>query len=233
MVEKVQSTSTTSRPVKNSSSTESSQAGGKSKGATSAAFEKILSKKDLLDQGKKGPFSGKEMLFMLKQKAMPVKAKPEQAKGLAGPGKLKKPKKQEPDQLQPGQHFQIPRVFADQSLAVKPAREAGKVSLSDGVVDEIVASARIIKQGDATAMEIQIKTDVFDDLNLRITAEEGGIRAEFLTDNPQLKGMIKDSLPDLEQALVNRGLEILNIAVNEKEVPQQKQKQQQEQQHHE
>lgn len=125
-------------------------------------------------------------------------------------------KKKEQDEELEG--FVIPRNISDKGGAMSPVsgiEEGSKIKLDENLINKIVESTQIIKKGDTTSMEIMIKSSVFDDLKLVITQEGGGIKTEFLTDNQNLKELIKNSVPDLERNLMNRGLEVLNIIVSD------------------
>ncbi len=125
--------------------------------------------------------------------------------------------------------FMIPRLISEKSGAegIKESIKVGeaKVKLDENLINRIVESARIVRKGDTASMEINIKSDVFENLKLIVTAEGNAVKTEFITDNPMLKGLIKDSMVDLEQSLVARGLEVLDIVVRDEPPKSESQKQ--------
>lgn len=125
--------------------------------------------------------------------------------------------KEESDQKLEG--FAIPRVISEKSGAESTKGVSGienaSLKLDENLINKIVESSKIIRKGDAASMEISIKSDVFENLKLIITSEGNGIKTEFITDNPHLKELIKDSMANLEKSLHNRGLEVLSMVVND------------------
>ncbi len=115
--------------------------------------------------------------------------------------------------------FAIPRIFSEKTGIenIKETYKAGEagIKLDENLINRIVESARIVRKGDTASMEINIKSDVFENLKLVVTAEGGGIKTEFITENPVLREIIKDSMADLEKSLVARGLEVLAMVVRD------------------
>lgn len=83
------------------------------------------------------------------------------------------------------------------------------------VVDQIVEQARLIRSSDATEMVIHLKPEHLGELTLRVSVSaQGAVNASFHTDNPQVRGLIENSVVQLKQELEANGIKVDNVNVS-------------------
>jgi flagellar hook-length control protein FliK len=62
-------------------------------------------------------------------------------------------------------------------------------------------------------MVIKLKPEHLGELTLRIAVEHGEVTASFHTNNPEVRGIIENSLPQLKQDMASQGIKVDNVGV--------------------
>lgn len=80
---------------------------------------------------------------------------------------------------------------------------------------QIVEQAKLIKTpySDASEMVIKLKPEHLGELTLRVAVEHGEVTASFHTNNPEVRGIIESSLPQLKQDMASQGIKVDNVGV--------------------
>ncbi|SHI67518.1 flagellar hook-length control protein FliK [Propionispora hippei] len=80
---------------------------------------------------------------------------------------------------------------------------------------QIVEQAKLIKTpyNDASEMVIKLKPEHLGELTLRVAVEHGEVTASFHTNNPEVRGIIENSLPQLKQDMASQGIKVDNVGV--------------------
>lgn len=80
---------------------------------------------------------------------------------------------------------------------------------------QIVEQAKLIKTpySDASEMVIKLKPEHLGELTLRVAVEHGEVTASFHTNNPEVRGIIENSLPQLKQDMASQGIKVDNVGV--------------------
>ncbi|MGN0940095.1 MAG: flagellar hook-length control protein FliK [Selenomonadaceae bacterium] len=83
------------------------------------------------------------------------------------------------------------------------------------VIDQIVEQARLIRSSETTEMVIHLKPEHLGELTLRVSVSaQGAVNASFHTDNPQVRGLIENSVVQLKQELEANGIKVDNVNVS-------------------
>lgn len=97
------------------------------------------------------------------------------------------------------------------------ASPADKATLSQPVIhsaiDQIVAGAKLVRQGPVTEMRLQLKPEFLGRVDLKVTMEGGVLSARIMVDNPQVKAAIEANLPQLRQDLAQQGIALQGMTV--------------------
>ena len=79
---------------------------------------------------------------------------------------------------------------------------------------QIIEQARLIRRAENTEMVIQLKPEHLGELTLRVTVtQNGAVNASFYSDNPQVRGILENSLVQLKQDLSAQGIKVDNVEV--------------------
>lgn len=81
------------------------------------------------------------------------------------------------------------------------------------VVEQIVEQAKVIARQQNTEMVMQLKPEHLGELTLKVAVENGVVNASFHSNNPEVRGLLEASLPQLKQELSNAGLKVDNVSV--------------------
>ena len=81
------------------------------------------------------------------------------------------------------------------------------------VASQIVENARTIFRSNNTEMVIKLKPEHLGELTFKVAVENGTVRASFVSNNPEVRGAIEASLPQLKQDLANQGIKLDNVGV--------------------
>ncbi len=82
------------------------------------------------------------------------------------------------------------------------------------IPNQIIESARLIRNSENTEMVINLKPEHLGQLTIRVSvAQNGALTANFYSDNAQVRAAIENSLVQLKQELNDQGLKVENVQV--------------------
>ncbi len=94
---------------------------------------------------------------------------------------------------------------------LKPAGQTGP-QLSD-VPAQIIKQINLTRGTLNSQMVIQLQPEHLGQLTLKVAVENGLVSATFHSDNPDVRGIIQSSLPELRQEITNQGLKVDYVGV--------------------
>ncbi len=109
----------------------------------------------------------------------------------------------------PGMQSSVNATSTTQAAQQAPVRDTYHV------MDQIVEQARLIRSSETTEMVIHLKPEHLGELTLRVSVSaQGAVNASFHTDNPQVRGLIENSVVQLKQELEANGIKVDNVNVS-------------------
>ncbi|MGE5559972.1 MAG: flagellar hook-length control protein FliK [Chloroflexota bacterium] len=81
------------------------------------------------------------------------------------------------------------------------------------VIGQMVAGAKLLRQGPVTEMRLQLKPEFLGRVDLKVTLTDGILSARILVDNPAVKAAIEANLSQLKQDLADQGIALQGMTV--------------------
>jgi len=98
------------------------------------------------------------------------------------------------------------------------------------MMDKIMDHARLgVNSTGAPEFQFQLKGDVLGGMKMRMSMEDGQLKAIFVAENPDVRKFIDGNLQDLRKALEDRGIHIKDLEIRDPEEDRRQQQQQQNQ----
>ena len=85
--------------------------------------------------------------------------------------------------------------------------------LTKEVMDQIVTKAIVQLNGDSTSVELQLNPEQLGKVAVSITAEQGVIKGQFVTENSVVKEMLESNMVQLKEQLESQGIKVDKIEV--------------------
>ncbi|TNE43874.1 MAG: flagellar hook-length control protein FliK [Deltaproteobacteria bacterium] len=86
------------------------------------------------------------------------------------------------------------------------------------MLDKIVDQARVgVNEAGAPEFQFDLKGDVLGGMKMRMSMEEGQLKAIFIAENPEVRKLIDGNLKDLQRHLEDRGIHIRDLEVRDPE----------------
>jgi flagellar hook-length control protein FliK len=96
--------------------------------------------------------------------------------------------------------------------AGETTRQAARVELKE--LPQFVRKAEVVAlAGGSTEMRVQLVPENLGRLSVRISVSEGAVSARLVVENPQVKALVEERLPELERALREQGLHLNGLSV--------------------
>lgn len=98
---------------------------------------------------------------------------------------------------------------------VSPTQQSTPAALPDqyDISAQIVEHAKLISRPQNTEMIIRLKPEHLGELTFKVAVEQGVMSATFHSNNPEVRGIIETSLPQLKQELNSQGIKLENVGV--------------------
>lgn len=86
------------------------------------------------------------------------------------------------------------------------------------MLDKIVDQARVgVNEAGAPEFQFDLKGDVLGGMKMRMTMDEGQLKAIFIAENPEVRKLIDGNLKDLQRHLEDRGIHVRDLEVRDPE----------------
>ena len=97
------------------------------------------------------------------------------------------------------------------------------------MLDKMVENARVgVNAAGNTEFQFDLQGDVLGGLKMKMSIENGQLKATFMSENPEIRKLVDGNLQDLKRALEDRGIHIRDLEVKD---PKEQQREQQRDQH--
>lgn len=109
--------------------------------------------------------------------------------------------------------------------------EVKGTKLTTAQLDKIVDQARVgVNATGAPEFQFDLKGDVLGGLKMRISMEDGGVKATFIAENSDVRKLIDGNIDDLKKALAEKGINLKELEIRDPQEDQRQQKREQNQQ---
>ena len=94
-------------------------------------------------------------------------------------------------------------------------QDATNIKASDpyNIAGQIVDQAKIVSTPQNSEMIIKLKPEHLGELTLKVAVDNGTVSATFHSSNPEVRGIIENSLGQLRQEIANQGLKVNYVGV--------------------
>ncbi|MDI6870352.1 MAG: flagellar hook-length control protein FliK [Bacillota bacterium] len=98
------------------------------------------------------------------------------------------------------------------SAKAEPLRPYSRAELRD--LPQFVRRAELVaRSGAPTEMRVQLVPESLGRLSVRVSVAEGGVTARLVVENPEVKALVEERLPELERALRDQGFRLAGLSV--------------------
>lgn len=105
-----------------------------------------------------------------------------------------------------------------ESNEVHESEQGGRTALDlhdqEAFFPKLVQNIQSVVQGERTEVRIQLKPDHLGELKIKLSLEQGIMKAEFVVENETVREVLASNLPQLHTALQDQGNQVAELMVN-------------------